>query len=78
MHYFLLIYDQLEGEVLELREFQAHERPAALQAWFQRETETLGQAHIEAVLLGAESAEALQKTHARYFQTASEIARAGR
>jgi hypothetical protein len=78
VRYFLLVYDQLKGKILELQEFQAHERLAALQARFEREVKTLGQAHLEVILLGAESAESLKKTHARYFQSPSQIIGSGR
>ncbi|MGH8905933.1 MAG: hypothetical protein ACRD0K_05345 [Egibacteraceae bacterium] len=77
MRYFLLVYDQLKGEVLEFQEFQDHERLEALAARFEREAQTLRQTHIEVVVLGAESREALERTHARYFKSPRQILLAG-
>jgi hypothetical protein len=71
--YFLLVYDQLAGKLLECREFAGHDREEALRACFAREHETMREPHIEVVLLGAESLEAVRQTHARYFQSPAEI-----
>lgn len=73
MPYFLLVYDQHSGD-LELTEYPAEARDEALRARFAREAVELRRPHIEVVVLSAASEEALRRTHARYFQTAAEIA----
>ncbi len=76
MAYFLLAYDQSTGDLLELKEFQEKDRHVAEKERFERELGEVGD-HVEVVLLGAESREALQRTHARYFKTVSELAASG-
>jgi hypothetical protein len=70
---YLLVYDRARGKLLEEREFS--DRAAALRARFQLERQHLGDKDIEIVVLGAESAEAIRRTHGRYFRTASELMR---
>jgi hypothetical protein len=70
---YLLVYDRARGKLLEEREFA--DRAAALKARFQLERRHLGDRDIEIVVLGAESAEAIRRTHTRYFQTAAEMTR---
>lgn len=74
MRYFLLVYDQGAGRLLEMVEFGPEERAEALRRRFARETKELGNSSIEVVVLGAQSQEALRRTHGRYFQTAAELA----
>lgn len=74
MAYFLVVYDQHTGHLLELTRYESQQRSEALKARFAREAQELTRSHIEVVLLGAASEEALRRTHARYFQTAAEIA----
>lgn len=73
MPYFLLVYDQHSGD-LELTEYPSEARDQALCDRFAREAAELSHPHIEVVVLGAASVAALRRTHARYFQTAAEIA----
>ncbi len=77
MPYFLLVYDQLQGKLLEFQEFQDDERLEALKARFEREIHTLRESHLEVVVLGASSRLALERTHARYFKSPREIAATG-
>lgn len=77
MPYFLLVYDQHAGRLLQLTRYETDDRDRALSARFAREVVERDRSHIEVVLLGAESEEALRRTHARYFQTAAEIAATG-
>jgi hypothetical protein len=77
MPYFLVVYDQHAGELLELTRYEAAERDDALSARFAREVVERDRSYIEVVLLGAASEDALRRTHARYFQTAAEIAATG-
>lgn len=74
MRYFLLVYDQRAGRLLELVEFGPEERAEALRRRFEREELELGSPSIEVVVLGAASQDALRRTHGRYFHTAAELA----
>ena len=76
MRYFLVVYDRARGEVVDLQEFSGAERNKALKARFALEVERRDDASIEIVVLGAESREALERTHARYFKTPGELASA--
>lgn len=74
MQHYLVIYDRRRGQILRRRHFSA---PApALEARFQAEVEFLGEPDIEIVVLGAESWDALQGTHSRYFKPVQELAEA--
>ena len=61
--YFLLVFDRAAGQLLDEAEFESNE--AALRERFRRELTACPDHEI--VVLGAESAEALRKTHGRYF-----------
>ena len=74
MSQFLLVYDQAAGRVMELREFPDAERSQALEARFQIERELSGRDDVEVIVLGANSREDLEQTHARYFQSIGELA----
>ena len=76
MKYFLIKYDRHEGELKELREFGPSERQAALKERFALERANRLNADIEVVLLGAQSIDALYRTHSRYFKTPDELAAA--
>jgi hypothetical protein len=70
MKHFLLVYDREAGCLLECREFDDYSR--ALDERFNRErTKPAGQ---EIVVLSSSSRANLEKTHARYFKSASELA----
>lgn len=72
MPYFLLVYDRSTGHLVdEVRKFD--QASVALNARFAREREERGNASIEVVVLGAESREALEKTHSRYFGKTGEL-----
>lgn len=73
MPYFLVVYDQRAGEILELTEFAAEDRAMALEARYRREAAEASRPHVEVVLFGAESEKALRHTHARYFQSVDEL-----
>jgi hypothetical protein len=72
MNYFLLVYDPRTGH-LDLEEFEEGERERALDARFAKELAERGRGR-EVVLLGAESLEALRRTHARYFESPAVLA----
>ncbi|BCJ52210.1 hypothetical protein Asp14428_36850 [Actinoplanes sp. NBRC 14428] len=73
MKHYLLIFDRVRGEVLREEEFL--DRATALKARFKAERAGNLSKDIEVVILGADSADALRRTHARYFRTAGELAR---
>jgi hypothetical protein len=70
--HYLLVYDRRRGALLEEKEFT--DRHSAMKARFQAERKGLPP-DVEVVVLGADSPDALRRTHARYFQTLSELAR---
>ena len=74
MTQFLIVYDQTTGKVLDLREFPDIAREEALIERFRLEREHLAEEQIEVVVLGASSRADLERTHARYFKTVSELA----
>ena len=75
MKHFLLVFDRAEGRLLSVTPFTR--RGEALQARFEAERLHRADPSVEIVVLNAASEEALRKTHARYFETAQEIARHG-
>lgn len=76
MSYFLVVYDRSTGAV-EVEEFSDQQRDLALHRRFEYEREQRNHPEIEVVVLGAESTEALKRTHARYFKTVQELAKSG-
>ena len=74
MTQFLIVYDQLAGQVLDLREFADAERSRALEARFELERLYLDEEQIEVVVLGADSRADLEQTHGRYFKTVAQLA----
>lgn len=75
MKYFLLVYDRSTGTILEEVAFGAADRHVALARRFELEKEHRDRPEIEVIVLGSESREALEHTHARYFKTVGELAR---
>jgi hypothetical protein len=75
MKYFLLVYERSSGKLLDQREYGPDEGAKALEERFARERARRNGSDVEIVVLGAESLEALKKTHSRYFMTLEEIMR---
>lgn len=75
MRFFLLVYDRAEGRLLDQTEFS--DRAVAMRARFDHERIQRGNLNVEVVVLGAGSADVLRQTHARYYNTVSEIAGRG-
>lgn len=73
MKYFLLVYERSSGRLLELRTYAEDERERAQQERFALELKERERPDIEVIVLGAESLEALRKTHGRYFKTMKEL-----
>lgn len=65
MAHFLIVYDRHAGELLRQTRFETS--AAAMRARFAAEAEFRDRPEIEVVALVADSEEALQRTHARYF-----------
>lgn len=76
MIHYLIVFDRPRGQILELRQFS--ERQDAVRARFEEERRRAGQSQVEIVILGAESREALERTHARYFKDLSQLIRSAR
>ena len=74
MQHYLVIYDRRRGVILRHRHFNAP--GTALEARFQAELEFLAEPDVEIVVLGAESWDALQGTHSRYFKPVQKLAEA--
>ena len=72
MKHFLLVYDRRAGVIL--REEVFDDASEALKERFRAERLHRAEPDIEVVVLGAESRQALLRTHARYFLTLSELA----
>jgi len=75
MKLFLIVYDRQIGRILSLREYGPDERAKALQDRSTRELAEKDHKEIEVVVLGADSLDALKKTHRRYFETVEQIAK---
>jgi hypothetical protein len=73
MHY-LVIYDRRQGRIIRHHRFRASAQ--ALAARFDAEREFREEPDIEVVVLGAESWDALARTHSRYFKGVQALAEA--
>lgn len=75
MNYYLLVYDRAAAQLMrDVEEFSQAERHVALERRFDLERQEREHDEVEVVLLGAESRDALMRTHARYFKTVAELA----
>jgi hypothetical protein len=74
MHQFLLIYDRRAGTIIRHRGYGTAQ--SALAARFTAEREFRENPDVEVVVLGADSWEALKKTHSRYFKPVQQLAQA--
>ena len=73
MNFYVLIYNQAEGRLLDVENYGADAADAALARRFELDRENSGVPDIEVVLLSAESEEALRRTHSRYFKSVGEL-----
>ena len=72
---FLIEYDREQGKLLDLRPFSSHDRKYAQSERLSRELELARHGIVrEVVLLEAADRKALERTHRRYFKTASQLA----
>ncbi len=67
--HFLIVYQRSTGTLLEFKEFPEPDRAKALSEGFAREMHERNNPDIEVIILGADSREALMRTHGRYFKT---------
>jgi len=72
MNHYLVVFDRSRGMVIHS---QSYADPAkALDARFEAEREHRANPDIEVVVLGADSWDALKRTHGRYFKDFYQIA----
>jgi hypothetical protein len=72
VNHYLVVFDRASGEVLRRHAYS--DPRAALAARFAEERQHHGEPSIEVVVLGAESWDALLRTHGRYFKNFRELA----
>ena len=65
--HFLLTYDRSERRLVNMERFRDGKK--AVDAYGEREREYADRPHIEVVLLGADSEQAIRVTHPIYFET---------
>lgn len=70
---FLLTYDRSSGRLIDLKRFNDAERVRALEERFARELQERSRPEREIVLLSADSETDLRTTHARYFNSLTEL-----
>jgi hypothetical protein len=68
---FLLVFDRSKGEVLDCVAYR--DRSTALRKRFEAERLHSASPDVEVVVLGADSKDALMRTHARYFKGAANL-----
>jgi hypothetical protein len=76
MKYYVLIYDQSAGRLLDIENYGAEAGQAALARRFELDRDYHDQGNVEVVLLSAESEDALRRTHSRYFKSVDELVKA--
>lgn len=64
--YFLLTYDRSKLRLVDIERYQDGEK--AVDLYGERERQYADQPHMEVVLLGADSEEAIRVTHPTYFR----------
>lgn len=73
MRQFVLVFDRRRGELLQEEEFADSQE--ALRSRFDLEGRYRDSPDIEVVVLGAQSRDALRRTHGRYYKTVANILR---
>ena len=74
MTYYLLVFSRRRGELVrDIEEFEDHR--VAMVERLRLELENKGNPDLEIVVLGAESREAMENTHSRYFGLANVLDR---
>jgi len=70
VNYYVIVFDRKKRELVSLESFA--DSNLALKARFAKETDNPG-SRLEIVVLGAESEDALKRTHSRYFGDVQEL-----
>jgi hypothetical protein len=73
MKYFLVVYNRREGAGSIVARFSASRRQDAMRARFRAEAEHAGDPDTEIVVLGTKTEKDVRRTHARYFDSASDL-----
>ena len=73
MKFYVLVYDQARGQLLEIQDFGSDGANAALARRFELDREYAASPSVEVVLLSAESQDALRRTHGRYFKSVRQL-----
>lgn len=71
MNHYLIVFDRSKSAMLRCEAFKT--RNEAVQARFEVERDLGHNADVEVVVLGANSPEALKRTHSRYFRKLSQL-----
>jgi hypothetical protein len=74
MNHYLIVFDRSKGDVIRCEQFSG--RSEALKARFDAERDFRDNGDIEVVVLGANSPDALKRTHSRYFKGLGQLVRA--
>lgn len=72
MRHYLVVYNRRRGRIIRHNAYRTAE--LALTARFDAEREFRDEPDVEIVVLGAESWDALRRTHSRYFKGVQELA----
>jgi len=70
MNYYVIVFNRERRELISLESFP--DSSIAIKARFEKEMEDPG-SRLEIVVLGAESEDALKRTHSRYFGEIQEV-----
>jgi len=68
LRHFLIVFDHCSGELVSREEYE--DAGEAIVAYARKEREHEGQQDLEIVLIGSDSLETVQRTHANYFNRA--------
>ena len=71
---FLVVFERSVGRVIQMDQFG--DKREALRGRFTAERRYQDQPDVEVVVLNADSEESLRRTHARYFESVSDMATA--
>ena len=66
IQHFLLVFDHAQGHLIDMVEF-GNDGDQAVAAYAEKESAYQGSRNIEIVLIGSDSIETVQLTHANYF-----------
>jgi hypothetical protein len=73
MTYFLIVYDRTKGKTIGFKEFDSASADLAFRERSELELKEKDHPHIEVIVLGPTSLDALKRTHSRYFTDFSSL-----